>query len=59
MDYFQYSKLTLLLSNTFCFKPYYKWITFNIFIKTQLYPISESFKPYYKWITFNILKFMF
>ena len=37
-----------------CFKPYYKWITFNTkngYIGGWLDP--ESFKPYYKWITFN------
>ena len=39
----------------FSFKPYYKWITFNIFSKDfALFSSSFSFKPYYKWITFNI-----
>ena len=37
------------------FKPYYKWITFNIKMKKELKICIESFKPYYKWITFNIL----
>ena len=40
-----------------CFKPYYKWITFNTseeFITDFMY--DKSFKPYYKWITFNTLK---
>ncbi len=39
----------------FGFKPYYKWIIFNIFkeeyMKTDKY---IGFKPYYKWIIFNI-----
>ena len=38
------------------FKPYYKWITFNISPSCETVPLSTiSFKPYYKWITFNIL----
>ena len=38
------------------FKPYYKWITFNMEIKKNPPKNINSFKPYYKWITFNILK---
>ena len=44
-----------------CFKPYYKWITFNTFetrFKQNL-EIELSFKPYYKWITFNTLLFIY
>ena len=37
-----------------CFKPYYKWITFNtLSILAYLLTILFCFKPYYKWITFN------
>ena len=37
------------------FKPYYKWITFNIReVIFSAFIIISSFKPYYKWITFNI-----
>ena len=37
------------------FKPYYKWIIFNIIKKNLAYKTSIiSFKPYYKWIIFNI-----
>ena len=37
-----------------CFKPYYKWITFNTCIwRWNRRPKWYSFKPYYKWITFN------
>ena len=40
-----------------CFKPYYKWITFNIMKKIMDYVNQQhSFKPYYKWITFNMEK---
>ena len=37
------------------FKPYYKWITFNIKWTVILGSIALGFKPYYKWITFNII----
>ena len=38
----------------YCFKPYYKWITFNTILPvTILSPTLKGFKPYYKWITFN------
>ena len=41
---------------TFSFKPYYKWITFNIKNLYQFYlTYKYRFKPYYKWITFNII----
>ena len=36
------------------FKPYYKWITFNIVQTSNLNWKQIGFKPYYKWITFNI-----
>ena len=38
-----------------CFKPYYKWNTFNTFtISWQDHEFNiGSFKPYYKWNTFN------
>ena len=38
-----------------CFKPYYKWITFNTREEISLSGTATaiSFKPYYKWITFN------
>ena len=45
----------LVYTNSIGFKPYYKWITFNINISSKvLCKIFPSFKPYYKWITFNI-----
>ena len=38
-----------------CFKPYYKWIIFNMKILKHFVKILyKSFKPYYKWIIFNI-----
>ena len=39
-----------------CFKPYYKWNTFNTKenrINASFDTPGESFKPYYKWNTFN------
>ena len=37
------------------FKPYYKWIIFNIkLVKIEMTAKQEGFKPYYKWIIFNI-----
>ena len=55
MDYLQY-KSTVNEGETvlFCFKPYYKWITFNIFLLAFCHILLIGFKPYYKWITFNI-----
>ena len=41
------------------FKPYYKWITFNIKWTVILGSIALGFKPYYKWITFNIYQLFF
>ena len=37
------------------FKPYYKWITFNITYRINEVNERMCFKPYYKWIIFNIL----
>ena len=37
----------------FCFKPYYKWNTFNTKIGYEYLEAQYSFKPYYKWNTFN------
>ena len=54
MDYLQYSKSIEAWMSNASFKPYYKWITFNIEILDKLGPGDKSFKPYYKWITFNI-----
>ena len=41
-----------------CFKPYYKWITFNTKLPDSIINSVQylSFKPYYKWITFNTQK---
>ena len=37
------------------FKPYYKWIIFNILkVCTNTQKNMWRFKPYYKWIIFNI-----
>ena len=57
MDYLQYYKvLQLHPKHLLRFKPYYKWITFNIErCKNSVKEHAESFKPYYKWITFNIV----
>mgnify|MGYP001689567662 CR=1 FL=1 len=39
------------------FKPYYKWIIFNIETLLAQQPVTIiGFKPYYKWIIFNITK---
>ena len=39
---------------TFCFKPCYKWITFNtLSIGWTIVSRKYCFKPCYKWITFN------
>ena len=57
MDYLQYYKDEFETSVYGCFKPYYKWITFNTHrskYNEDLYILS--FKPYYKWITFNTHK---
>ena len=54
MDYLQYvESLITLLRLEMCFKPYYKWITFNTLSQKIIKLESFSFKPYYKWITFN------
>ena len=59
MDNLQYLKnLMNIMTEPLCFKPYYKWITFNILNSmdklSQYHSLKMSFKPYYKWITFNI-----
>ena len=43
------------LQKPLCFKPCYKWITFNTNEKDELLQdtVSMGFKPCYKWITFN------
>ena len=44
-------KLPIRLS----FKPYYKWIIFNITLRGAAGDFAVyGFKPYYKWIIFNI-----
>ena len=61
MDYLQYLIINkCLLAVIGGFKPYYKWITFNIkqIINATKGIFEESFKPYYKWITFNIPAFL-
>ena len=55
MEYLQYHELDRkTVEDKFCFKPCYKWNTFNTF---QIYLIQVSsllsFKPCYKWNTFN------
>ena len=55
MDYLQYEEINLNKQDLkICFKPYYKWITFNITKWRTCRYIRRRFKPYYKWITFNI-----
>ena len=49
------SSCLLISSFNFCFKPCYKWITFNTYKKIIELSIDGSFKPCYKWITFNTL----
>ena len=39
-----------------CFKPCYKWITFNTLFLNLLVLIYHRFKPCYKWITFNTME---
>ena len=54
MEYLQYllqHQKKLLMHR--CFKPYYKWNTFNTADKTYLKIDFYRFKPYYKWNTFN------
>ena len=41
--------------NFFCFKPYYKWNTFNTLGDYIKDTFLGRFKPYYKWNTFNTL----
>ena len=55
MDYLQYLKEYIDFKNydEVCFKPCYKWITFNTLERVLYYLIQHSFKPCYKWITFN------
>ena len=54
MDYLQYLNSCLFNKiKWLCFKPYYKWITFNTCYKGVCCQTYECFKPYYKWITFN------
>ena len=36
-----------------CFKPYYKWNTFNTVKEAYKKAKDTCFKPYYKWNTFN------
>ena len=58
MDYLQYSSLGTILSieDTSCFKPCYKWITFNTKdFEDEIDDIDFGFKPCYKWITFNTI----
>ena len=57
MDYLQYILDAVLnIPGKFSFKPYYKWITFNISLFPHLPLILFlCFKPYYKWITFNMI----
>ena len=41
-----------------CFKPCYKWNTFNTKDKVVFYKMDlQGFKPCYKWNTFNTLDF--
>ena len=55
MDNLQYFKKTRARSaRSYGFKPYYKWIIFNICCRKDTAPFKTGFKPYYKWIIFNI-----
>ena len=59
MDNLQYLRRIAYVQRTcnICFKPYYKWITFNTKEKVNKAMAKSvyGFKPYYKWITFNTL----
>ena len=56
MDNLQYWKYILgVQKHIKSFKPYYKWIIFNIDFNSYDEVLDfHSFKPYYKWIIFNI-----
>ena len=58
MDYLQYLEKVKILSFPICFKPCYKWITFNT-EGTKVFGFGSDkvlgFKPCYKWITFNTI----
>ena len=55
MDNLQYNQDDRIYKSTyFRFKPYYKWIIFNICYCMADKAKLDSFKPYYKWIIFNI-----
>ena len=55
MEYLQYIKnLQGKWNISSCFKPYYKWNTFNTVAQEVVQGLDrECFKPYYKWNTFN------
>ena len=55
MEYLQYTITGFsTYSITFCFKPCYKWNTFNTPIVANGFDDDISgFKPCYKWNTFN------
>ena len=56
MDNLQYDVVFMLKGFLFVgFKPYYKWIIFNISRPDWNAKDLGRFKPYYKWIIFNIL----
>ena len=56
MDNLQYAQPDGSVVKKNGFKPYYKWIIFNINMIFDYDPGSmQSFKPYYKWIIFNII----
>ena len=47
--------IVMIMYKSPCFKPYYKWNTFNTLDNTKVdaSDIKAGFKPYYKWNTFN------
>ena len=57
MDDLQYKEREWMYNvSDLCFKPYYKWMTFNTQIIVLSAVLAEiCFKPYYKWMTFNTL----
>ena len=55
MDDLQYLKNVGIGVAGLCFKPYYKWMTFNTVHYVQIQWNMFRFKPYYKWMTFNTL----
>ena len=55
MEYLQYfgDDGSVALEHDLCFKPCYKWNTFNTVGTAIIVGAAGCFKPCYKWNTFN------